>query len=30
MNERCCLNPECHNPPVPENTKFCPNCGGIW
>ncbi|AFY47492.1 WD40 repeat-containing protein [Nostoc sp. PCC 7524] len=22
----CCLNPECHNPPVPEHIKFCPNC----
>ncbi|MFK0731880.1 MAG: protein kinase [Gloeotrichia echinulata GP01] len=27
INEICCLNPECHNPPVPEHTKFCPNCG---
>ncbi len=23
----CCLNPDCHNPPVPDHTKFCPNCG---
>ncbi|WP_071188063.1 serine/threonine-protein kinase [Trichormus sp. NMC-1] len=27
MNQICCLNPDCHNPPVPDNTKFCPNCG---
>ncbi|HLP88137.1 MAG TPA: serine/threonine-protein kinase [Nostocaceae cyanobacterium] len=23
----CCLNPDCHNPPVADNTKFCPSCG---
>ncbi|TAF11280.1 MAG: serine/threonine protein kinase [Nostocales cyanobacterium] len=27
MNQICCLNPDCHNPPVPDTTKFCPNCG---
>ncbi|MDB9381336.1 serine/threonine-protein kinase [Nodularia spumigena CS-584] len=27
MNQICCLNPECDNPQVPENTKFCPSCG---
>ncbi|GCL41300.1 MULTISPECIES: serine/threonine-protein kinase [Nostocales] len=27
MNQICCLNPECHNPPLPEQTKFCTNCG---
>ncbi|BAY26605.1 protein kinase [Calothrix sp. NIES-2100] len=23
----CCLNPACHNPPAPDGTKFCSNCG---
>lgn len=23
----CCLNPICHNPPSPDGTKFCFNCG---
>ncbi|QDL12402.1 serine/threonine protein kinase [Brasilonema octagenarum UFV-E1] len=23
----CCLNPACHNPPNPDGTMFCPNCG---
>ncbi|MEM7726394.1 MAG: tetratricopeptide repeat protein [Cyanobacteria bacterium P01_A01_bin.45] len=23
----CCLNSDCHNPPAPDGTKFCPNCG---
>ncbi len=23
----CCLNSACRNPSVPDNTKFCPNCG---
>lgn len=23
----CCVNPSCHNPPVPDGTKFCSNCG---
>ncbi|MTJ10276.1 serine/threonine-protein kinase [Anabaena sp. UHCC 0204] len=27
MNQICCLNPDCHNPPVLDTTKFCPNCG---
>ncbi|NET69702.1 MAG: protein kinase [Sphaerospermopsis sp. SIO1G2] len=27
MNQICCLNPDCHNPTVPDTTKFCPNCG---
>ena len=27
MNQICCLNPECNNPSVPPNTKFCPSCG---
>ncbi|TVP58817.1 MAG: serine/threonine protein kinase [Nodularia sp. (in: Bacteria)] len=27
MNQICCLNRECDNPPVPEHTKFCPSCG---
>jgi serine/threonine protein kinase len=27
MNQICCLNPECDNPSVPANTKFCPSCG---
>ncbi|QYX31130.1 serine/threonine-protein kinase [Sphaerospermopsis torques-reginae] len=27
MSQICCLNPDCHNPPVPNTTKFCPNCG---
>ncbi|MEB3218555.1 MAG: serine/threonine-protein kinase [Nostocales cyanobacterium 94392] len=22
----CCLNPACHNPSVPDGTKYCPNC----
>ncbi|BAZ80622.1 serine/threonine protein kinase [Sphaerospermopsis kisseleviana NIES-73] len=27
MSQICCLNPDCHNPPVTNTTKFCPNCG---
>lgn len=27
MPQICCLNPDCHNPSVPDITKFCPNCG---
>ncbi|MBD2139304.1 SUMF1/EgtB/PvdO family nonheme iron enzyme [Anabaena sp. FACHB-1237] len=27
MNQICCLNPDCYNPPVPNTEKFCPNCG---
>ncbi|BAZ29595.1 serine/threonine protein kinase with WD-40 repeats [Cylindrospermum sp. NIES-4074] len=27
MNQICCLNPDCDNPPVADVTKFCPNCG---
>ncbi|WP_071188612.1 bifunctional serine/threonine-protein kinase/formylglycine-generating enzyme family protein [Trichormus sp. NMC-1] len=27
MSQICCLNPDCYNPPVPDKTKFCPNCG---
>lgn len=27
MNQICCLNPKCHNPPVPKYTQFCPSCG---
>jgi serine/threonine protein kinase len=27
MNQICCLNPDCNNPSVPANTKFCPSCG---
>ncbi|MFN6527559.1 serine/threonine-protein kinase [Nostoc sp. ChiSLP03a] len=23
----CCLNPACHNPPNPDGTMFCSNCG---
>ncbi|MDZ8259960.1 serine/threonine-protein kinase [Nostoc sp. ChiQUE01b] len=23
----CCLNPACHNPPNPDRTMFCSNCG---
>ncbi|MEH2194856.1 MAG: serine/threonine-protein kinase [Nostoc sp.] len=23
----CCLNPACHNPPDPDRTMFCSNCG---
>lgn len=23
----CCLNPGCHNPPLPDGTMFCSNCG---
>jgi serine/threonine protein kinase len=23
----CCLNPGCHNPPNPDGTMFCSNCG---
>ncbi len=23
----CCLNPDCHNPPNPDGTMFCSNCG---
>lgn len=23
----CCLNPACQNPPSPNGTKFCSNCG---
>jgi serine/threonine protein kinase len=23
----CCLNPSCHNPPNPDGTMFCSNCG---
>jgi tetratricopeptide (TPR) repeat protein len=23
----CCLNPACHNPPAPDGTRFCTNCG---
>ncbi|MGF1935823.1 MAG: tetratricopeptide repeat protein [Nostoc sp. ChiQUE02] len=23
----CCLNPVCHNPPNPDRTMFCSNCG---
>ncbi len=23
----CCLNPDCQNPPCPDDTKFCPSCG---
>ena len=23
----CCLNPACHNPPNPDGTMFCTNCG---
>ncbi len=23
----CCLNPECDNPSVPDQNKYCPNCG---
>ncbi len=23
----CCLNPDCHNPPCPDDTKFCLSCG---
>ena len=26
MNQICCLNPECNNPSVPEQTQLCPNC----
>ncbi|MEA5621093.1 bifunctional serine/threonine-protein kinase/formylglycine-generating enzyme family protein [Cronbergia sp. UHCC 0137] len=26
MSQVCCLNPDCHNPPVAEGTKYCPNC----
>ncbi|AFZ00136.1 serine/threonine-protein kinase [Calothrix sp. PCC 6303] len=22
----CCLNPACHNPPVPDGEEYCPNC----
>ena len=27
MTQICCLNADCHNPPIPDTTKFCPNCG---
>ena len=27
MSKICCLNPECDNPSVTEDTKFCPSCG---
>ncbi|QOV22592.1 serine/threonine-protein kinase [Anabaenopsis elenkinii] len=27
MTQICCLNPECDNPSVTEDTKFCPSCG---
>ncbi len=23
----CCLNPDCHNPPNSDRTRFCTNCG---
>ena len=23
----CCLNPTCHNPPIHDGTKYCPDCG---